>query len=349
MMEYARSGDAMTADDGVIGVVGAGVMGAEIAQGAAAAGLEVLLRDIDRDLVQGGLERIQAVGERRVAHGRLDDAAARAALTRVRGVTDDADLAACGVVVETVTEVLAVKRILVRRLDATLPPGTILASNTSALSITDIGRHTGRPDRFVGLHFFNPASVMDLVEVVPGADTSHDTLTRAVALVRSLGKTPLLVRDTPGFLVTRILLRAVAEAHRLTVELGADRSGVDAAVIADGPAPRGPFALADMVGPHPLERVRRGLEAAYGPRFADAGLLARDIAGGHRAPVPDSGPITGGDAGAPGPDEHAVAVAYYAAAADEARRCLDDGVTPGAGDVDMAMRLGAGWMRGPLG
>ena len=349
MMEYAGSGRAMTGDDGILGVVGAGVMGAEIAQAAAGAGFEVLLRDIDRDLVQGGLERIRAIGERRVAHGRLDAGAARAALTRVRGVTDDADLAACGVVIEAVTEVLAVKRILVRRLGDALPPDTILASNTSGLSITDLGRHTGRPERFVGLHFFNPASVMDLVEVVPGADTSHDTLTRALAVVRALGKPPLVVRDTPGFLVTRILLRAVAEAHRLTAELGADRAGVDTAVIADGPAPRGPFALADMVGPHPLERVRRGLEAAYGPRFDDAGILARDIAAGHRAPVPGSGPVTGGGTGAqPGPDEHAVAVAYYAGAADESRRCRDDGVATHAEDIDSAMRLGAGWARSPL-
>lgn len=348
MMEYARSERAMTARDDVLGVVGAGVMGAEIAQGAAASGLHVLLRDIDRDLVQGGIERVEAVGRRRVANGRLDAGDAGAALARVRGTTDDADLAACGVVVETVTEVLAVKRILVRRLDSALPPETILASNTSALSITEIARHTARPDRFVGLHFFNPASVMDLVEVVPGADTSDATLTRALALVRSLGKTPLVVRDSPGFLVTRILLRAVAEAYRSATELGADRPGVDAAVIGGGPAPRGPFALADMVGPHPLERVRRGLQAAYGARFADAGVLARDIASGHRTPVPDSGPVTGGGDAAVGPDEHAVAVAYYAGASDEARRCLDEGVVSQAGDVELALRFGAGWTRGAL-
>jgi 3-hydroxybutyryl-CoA dehydrogenase len=333
----------------VVGVVGAGVMGSEIAYVAAVAGRRVVLRDLTDDLVGRGLAHVREVADGAVRRGRMTEDEAAAVLGRITGTTEEADLAACGLVVEAVSEVMDLKLRIFRSLDAALPPETVLATNTSGLSVTELGRATGRPGRVLGLHFFNPASVMRLVEVIEGEDTDGGVLADAEALVRDLGKTPVRVRECPGFLVNRMLVRAMATAYRTAAASGADPAAVDAAVVESGPAPMGPFALGDLVGLDTLAHIRRDLEEAYGDRYADAGRLDALVAEG-RLGRKSGGGFFAGRAPEAVPDAPAreAAAAYYAAALDEARRCLAEGIAAGESDVDLAMRLGAGWSAGPL-
>lgn len=156
----------------------------------------------------------------------------------------------------------------------------LIASNTSGLSITTLAAATSRPTQVVGLHFFNPASVMKLVDLVRGEKTSDAALDTAEQFARGLGKTPVRVRECAGFLVNRVLIRAMVEAYRHADEIGAAPAAVDAAVVAAGPAPMGPFALADLIGIDTMEHVRRDLETAYGGRFLDAGVLAAKVEAG---------------------------------------------------------------------
>jgi 3-hydroxyacyl-CoA dehydrogenase len=251
-------------------------------------------------------------------------------------------------VIEAVTEVMDVKRAVFAALDAATPPATLLASNTSGLSITELGRVTSRPDRVLGLHFFNPASTMRLVEVIRGEDTSDATAAAGAAFVAGLGKTPVPVGECPGFLVNRVLVRALCAAYRTADARRADLAAADAAVVAGGPAPMGPFALGDLIGLDTLAHIQLDLAAAYGERFADAGVLAERVAAG-RMGVKSGGGFYDGRAPEADPDEagRAVAERYYAEALDEARRCLAESVAS-AEDLDLAMRLGAGWEEGPL-
>lgn len=331
-----------------IAVLGAGVMGSEIAQVAAGAGLDVVLLDAERAALERGVAHVRGIGERRVARGRMEPEAAEALLARITTTTDDAALASCGLAIEAVPEVLAIKREVFRRLDAALPPDGLLASNTSGLSITALAAETGRADRVLGLHFFNPASVMTLVEVVRGDATSDETVAAGEALASAMGKVPVRVRECPGFLVNRILVRAMAEAFRRAGETGADRAAVDAAVREGGPAPMGPFALADLIGLDTLGHIRRDLEEAYGGRFADDGAVDRELAAGRLGRKGGAGFYQGaapeGAADAAGAD---VAERYYRGALDEARRCADEGIAS-ADDADLAMRHGCGWDHGPF-
>ena len=331
-----------------IGVVGAGVMGSEIAQVAAAAGLAVTLRDVDAAALERGLDHVRAIGERRVARGRLQPEEAEAILSRITAAEDDDALADCDLIIEATTEVMDVKRAVFARLDAVAREDAILASNTSGLSITQMGRSTERPDRVLGLHFFNPASVMRLVEVIAGQDTAPEATQAAMELVARIGKTPVRVAECPGFLVNRIVIRALAEAYRRAAEIGADRAAVDAAVVEEGPAPMGPFALGDLIGLDTLLHVQRDLEEAYGDRFAAGPELAALVAQGRLGAKTGSGFLNGappgGSADAAGRD---VAERYYRAAVDEATRCVAEGVAA-PDDTDLAVTLGGGWETGPL-
>ncbi|MCU0307509.1 MAG: 3-hydroxyacyl-CoA dehydrogenase [Thermoleophilia bacterium] len=332
---------------GRLGVVGAGVMGSEIAFVAAAAGLEVMLADADPDRLEAGVGHVAGLARRRVERGRLAQDAADALIARVRPAAGTGDLSGCDAAVEAVTERMEVKRAVLADLDRALPAGALIATNTSGLSITALGRATGRPGRVLGLHFFNPASVMRLVEVIAGDQTTPETIEEGRALAVALGKTPVLVRECAGFLVNRVVLRGMAAAYR-AVAAGADPARVDAAVVAGGPAPMGPHALADLIGIDVMDMVMRDLRAAYGDRYDDAGRLGALLAAGRL------GRKTGGGFFAAPPPEavpddaaRAAAAAFYAAVADEARRCVAEGVAT-APDVETAVMLGAGWSAGPL-
>jgi 3-hydroxybutyryl-CoA dehydrogenase len=331
-----------------LAVVGAGVMGSEIAQTAAAGGVEVVLLDADPAARERGLAHVASIGERRVARGRMSEEEARVILGRVTTATDDAALVDCDLAVEAVPEVMDIKRQVFRRLDAALPPQALLATNTSGLSVSEMAAETSRPDQVVGLHFFNPASVMKLVEVIRGTSTSEATMSAAETLVSSLGKIPVRVRECPGFLVNRVLVRALSGAYRRAVELGADMAAADAAIVAGGPAPMGPFALGDLIGLDTLGHIQGDLQAAYGDRFDDAGAVAAQVDAGRFGAKTGAG-FYDGKAPHAEPDDAGrdVAETYYACALDEARRCIAEDVAA-HGDVDLAMRHGCGWSAGPL-
>jgi len=321
-------------------------MGAEIAHVAAVAGMDVLVADADLARAEQGVDRARAIGARRVERGRLDAPDADAAAMRLRAVASIDDLAGVDVVIEAVPEDLALKIAVHRRVDQVVPADALVATNTSGLSVTALGDATRTPSRVVGLHFFNPASTMRLVEVIAGAATDEAAVARATALAEQLGKTPVRVRECPGFVVNRVLVRAMAEAYRAAAGAPVDRRAADAMVVDGGPAPMGPFALGDLVGLDVLDSIRADLEAAYGDRFDDARTLAPLVAAGRLGRksgdglVPEAeGQVTGG--------EPVVAAVYYAAAMDEARRLADEGVASPA-DIDLAMCLGAGWAEGPL-
>lgn len=329
-------------------VLGAGVMGSEIAQTAAAGGVKVILLDSDPAALQRGLAHVETIGRRRVERGRMSAEDAAAILGRITPTVDDALLVDCDLAIEAVPEILAVKREVFRRLDAALPAGALLATNTSGLSVSALAAETDRPDLVVGLHFFNPASVMKLVEVIRGATTSEATMVAAEALAGSLGKVPVRVRECPGFLVNRILVRALAEAYRFSAELGADMPAADRAVVDAGPAPMGPFALGDLIGLDTLGHIQRDLQEAYGERFADGGEIGRRVDAGRLGAKSGAG-FHDGDAAGASADAHGLEVAarYYAGALDEARLCVEEAIAA-ADDVDVAMRHGCGWKIGPL-
>lgn len=333
---------------GRVAVVGAGVMGSEIAQAVASGGTEVVLFDADAGALRRGLAHIADIGGRRVARGRMTEDVAAEILARVTTSAADADLASCDLAIEAVPEIMDVKRAVFRRLDAALPAAAFIASNTSGLSISELAAETGRPGQVLGLHFFNPASVMRLVEMIGGSGTEPATLDACEAFVRALGKTPVRVRECPGFLVNRVLLRAMAEAYRHAVEIGADPAAADRAVVDAGPAPMGPFALGDLIGLDTLEHIRADLERAYGGRFRDGGAAARLVAAGCLGAKSGGGFFGGAPPVVPSDESgREVADSYYSGAIDEAHRCVHEDVAAPA-DVDLAMRLGCGWTDGPL-
>ena len=329
-------------------VLGAGVMGSEIAQTAAAGGVEVVLLDSDPEALERGLAHVARICERRVQRGRMSAEDAQAIVARISPTSDDAELARCDLAIEAVPEILEVKREVFRRLDAALPREALLATNTSGLSITALAAETHRPELVVGLHFFNPASVMKLVEVIRGETTTEATMVAAEDLARALGKVPVRVRECPGFLVNRILVRALVEAYRHAAEIGADLPAADRAVVEGGPAPMGAFALGDLIGLDTLGHIQRDLAGAYGERFDDGGEIARRVDAGRLGKKTGSGFYEGDapEAAADGPGRE-VAARYYASALDEARRCVEEEIAAPA-DVDVAMRHGCGWETGPL-
>lgn len=231
-----------------VGVVGCGLMGSGIVEVAARTGYEVIVRELTPDLLQKGLDRLDASMRRAVERGKLDEAGRAAARGRIRGTTALADLAAADLVVEAVIERIDEKKAVLRDLDRLVPSETVLASNTSSLSITEMAAATGHPDRVVGLHFFNPVPVMPLVEIVRGLTTADATIQRVREFAQSLGKTVVLARDTPGFIVNRLLVPYLLDAIRV-LELGvASREDIDTAITLGLGHPMGPLTLLDFVG-----------------------------------------------------------------------------------------------------
>ena len=256
-------------------VVGAGTMGGEIAQSIAAAGVPVVLRDIDRKCVEAGRERA-----REVTAGQLDSLVAAGRLTREQGDERLASTLALisatttydgfgdvDFVIEAVPERLESKLEVFAELDAVTPGHAILASNTSALSVSELATATTRPDRVLGFHFFHPASVMRLVEIVEGVETSPEAMATATSFAATIRKTAIRCADTPGFVVNRVLSAAAGELWRAQEELGLDIGAIDRWVAESKTAPLGPFALADMLGLDTVLHVAQHLREALGERF----------------------------------------------------------------------------------
>jgi 3-hydroxybutyryl-CoA dehydrogenase len=268
-----------------VGVVGLGTMGAGIAQLAIEAGLETVGREVSADLGERARERIEHFLARKVEKGRMEPAERGAAVSRLRLTTDVRDLADCDVVIEAVVEELPAKRDLFAELDRTCRPDAVLATNTSALSVTEIAASTERPERVVGMHFFNPAPLMPLVEIVRAELTSDDAFDRAYALGERLGKAPIRCHDTPGFVVNRVLIPLMNDCVRVLDEARVTPDDLDAGMKHGAGWPMGPCELLDLIGidvhvhsSQALYEALREPRMAPPPRLvamANAGLLGR--------------------------------------------------------------------------
>ncbi|MDP2577323.1 MAG: 3-hydroxybutyryl-CoA dehydrogenase [Gemmatimonadota bacterium] len=229
-------------------VVGAGTMGNGVAHVFAQSGFEVILVDVSEDLLENALAAIKKNMDRQVKKGSLDEAARDSALDRIQVATDLSATSAAEVVVEAVPENQEVKERIFHTLDEVTPAGVILASNTSSVSITALAAQTGRPERVIGMHFMNPVPVMQLIEIVRGLATSDETVERITQLSRDLGKTPVLVRDSPGFVSNRVLMPMINEAIFCVHEGVAEAEAIDEIMKLGMNHPIGPLALADLIG-----------------------------------------------------------------------------------------------------
>jgi 3-hydroxybutyryl-CoA dehydrogenase len=232
-----------------IGVVGAGIMGRGIAQVASQTGCDVVMRDIEMRFVEGGIKKIDSFLSKSVEKGKIDTKEKDAIMGRIKGTLDMADLKDVDFVVEAVIEDLELKKDVFKELDELCRPDVVLATNTSSMSITEIGVSTKRPDKVCGMHFFNPAPLMRLVEVIRGYSTSDETIKTATELAQKMGKTTVEVKkDSPGFIVNRILIPHFLEAIRIVEEGIASIEDVDKAVKNGLNYPMGPFELMDLTG-----------------------------------------------------------------------------------------------------
>jgi 3-hydroxybutyryl-CoA dehydrogenase len=264
-----------------IGVIGAGTMGAGIAQVSALAGLSVAMLDVDEKRVAKGREAIAAGLERLVKKEKLSAADRDAALGRLRGATDYGALGDCEFVIEAATEDEALKLKILRQVDAAAKNDAALATNTSSISITKLAAALRRPARFVGLHFFNPVPPMALVEVVRGRQTDDATVEAAAALAKRLGKTPVVVKDSPGFVVNRLLCPMLNEAVLAYGEGIATAQDIDEAMKLGCNHPIGPLALADLIGLDVLLAVMEVFHREFKePKYRPAPLLREMVAEG---------------------------------------------------------------------
>jgi 3-hydroxyacyl-CoA dehydrogenase len=256
-------------------VVGAGVMGGEIAQVIASADIPVVLKDVDSKFVDAGLKKAREVTEAQVARlakkGKIDEAGAKAQIERtlglITGSTSYDDFGDVDFVIEAVPEKMEIKHAVFEELDAATPGHAILASNTSGLSITEIGDATNRPDKVVGFHFFWPASFMRLIEVIEGEDTSAETAQAAANFAMAIRKTPVRCGECPGFVVNRILVSTASEIWRYQDETGISVEELDEFIKEKAQMPMGPFRVADMSGLDTVVKVARDMRDAYGDRM----------------------------------------------------------------------------------
>ncbi len=270
-------------------VVGAGTMGGEIAQVIASSGVAVVLKDIDEKFVDTGLEKAREVTQAQlgglVAKEKITREDADLKLTEITGrITGATDYEAFGdvdFVVEAVPERMQIKQAVFSELDAVTPGHAILSSNTSSLSISEMAEATGRPDKVVGFHFFYPASMMRLIEVVEGEETSEETLQATTNFAQQIRKTAIRCGEGPGFVVNRILNSAVSEIWKVTHEEGLDVKEVDKVIQESKAAPMGPFFLTDLLGLDTVLHVAEHLNDSYGDRFFVSPAMKDLVAAGN--------------------------------------------------------------------
>jgi 3-hydroxybutyryl-CoA dehydrogenase len=264
-----------------VGVLGCGLMGAGIAEVCAKSGYQTVVREVEQEFLDKGMARVAKSLDRALAKQKIDQETRDAAWERLTGTTELADLADCDVVIEAIVENLDAKRSTFAELDGIVGPETIFASNTSSLTITDIVTATARPERFVGLHFFNPVPVMKLVEVVRTLLSSDETIGQVHEFVRSLGKEPIACRDNSGFIVNRLLVPYLLDAIRAHEEGVGSVEDLDKGMQLGCGYPMGPFTLLDFVGLDTTYYIANIMFDEYREkRFAPPPLLKQMVAAG---------------------------------------------------------------------
>jgi 3-hydroxyacyl-CoA dehydrogenase/enoyl-CoA hydratase/3-hydroxybutyryl-CoA epimerase len=341
-----------------VAVVGAGVMGAGIAQWVSARGMPVLLQDVNAAALSRGLQAIGKVYRDATKRHAFTEAEARAGFDRITPVPGGVPLADIDLVIEAAVEKLDLKQQIFRQLETRVRPGTVLATNTSALSIESIATGLAHPDRVIGLHFFNPVHRMQLLEIVRGPHTSAATVAIAVQFAKALGKLPVLVNDSPGFLVNRILLPYLVEAVRLFA-LGCAARDLDRLMLDFG-MPMGPLRLCDEVGldvalhvakdlerrlPHPVpltDTLERMIGEGWLGKKSGRGFYVHGAKDGRETPNPDAGAMQITPA-TPTGDNATRRDRLVLLMVNEAARCLEESVVAAPEDVDFAMIFGTGW------
>ena len=334
-------------------VVGAGTMGGEIAQAIAAADIDVVLKDVDQKFVDAGIEHARAVTkgqlDRLVKKEKLTqeqaDARVDEVIGRIEGTTDYSGFGDVDFVIEAAPERMEIKQTVFRELDEATPGHAILASNTSSLSISEMAEATLRPEKVVGFHFFYPASIMPLLEIIEGAESSPETITAAVNFARKIRKQPITCAEVPGFVVNRILNSAVGEIWRAQEEQGLSIKSIDEGVAAANVAPMGPFILVDMLGLDTVSHVAEHLRESYGDSFYVHAGMQKLVAEGKLGAksggdgfYKDGEPQIPGDAEADGAK---LAELWTMKALVEACLVLEEGVCS-AREIDFGMMAGAG-------
>lgn len=266
-----------------IAVLGAGIMGAAIAQSAALGGYKVILRDLQKHLVDIGLDTIDKNLTEMVENGTINQLKKEGTQLKIQGTTDLSELRDVDIVIEAVVENIAVKKQIFAELDNLCGTDTILATNTSSLSITEIAASTKRTDKVLGMHFFNPVDVVNLVEIIKGLETSEATVAKAIKFCEKIGKMSLLVqRESPGYVVNRVLFSYINEAIFLYADNVAEKEAIDSALKLSMGSQLGPLELADRVG---LDYLYNAIAALYDefkdPKYRPHPLLATMIRAGH--------------------------------------------------------------------
>ena len=337
-------------------VIGAGVMGAGIAQWLAARGVSVMLRDINTDAVGRGMGTVAKLFADGTKRRTFTPVEARAAMDRISPVVELPSLRRADVIIEAAVEKMDLKKDIFRKLEQLAGPDTILATNTSALSVTELAESLCAAERVVGIHFFNPVHRMQLVEVIHTPRTDAEVVRRALKFVQAMGKLPVLVKDSPGFVVNRVLMPYLVEAARL-FEAGAEVAELDEAMLDFG-MPMGPLRLVDEVGTDVSLHVAETLASHYHRRMAVPEVLGKLVKGGHlgrksgegfylhkgkEASVGESAERFVKDDSAANLDRVDLELRMVLLMVNEAARCVEEGIVSGPEDVDFAMIMGAGF------
>ncbi len=264
-----------------IGVIGAGTMGNGIAQVCAVAGLRVTMVDVTDAALERGIKALSSSLDRLVKKDKLESEQKDAALALVQGATDYTALKGADMVIEAATENLDLKLRILRQIDALVPADTVVATNTSSISITQLAAVVTHPARFIGAHFFNPVPMMSLLELIRGLQTSDETHTRALAFAKAIGKTPITVKNSPGFVVNRVLVPMINEAIFVLQEGLATADDIDTGMRLGCNHPIGPLALGDLIGLDTLLAVMQVFYDGFNdPKYRPAPLLKELVAAG---------------------------------------------------------------------
>jgi 3-hydroxybutyryl-CoA dehydrogenase len=262
-------------------IIGAGTMGAGIAQAFASNGFQVVLRDIKQEFIDRGIGFVQKNIDRLVSKEKITAEKAAEIMANIEGSTELDAVKDCQLIVEAAVENMAIKKSIFSELDAVCSPDTIFATNTSSLSITEIAAATGRPDKVIGMHFFNPAPVMKLVELIRGITTSTETLDTVKAITQQLNKTPVEVAEAPGFVVNRILIPMINESIAILAEGVASAEDIDTSMKLGANHPMGPLALADLIGLDVCLSIMEVLQDEFGDsKYRPHPMLKKYVRGG---------------------------------------------------------------------